>query len=45
MEFISNEATEDGLLIFSDDKEDEKITDEPNNFIDNSPQPEEDVSF
>ena len=44
MEFISNEAVEDGPLVFSDDQK-EKITDELDNFIDNGPQPDEDVSF
>ena len=32
--FISNEAMDDGTLVFSDDKEEEKITDELNDFID-----------
>ena len=44
MEFISNEAVEDGLLVSSDNKE-EKIADELEDFIDNDPQPDEDVSF
>ena len=45
MEFISNEAVEDGPLVFSDNEEEEKITDEQDNFIDNGPQSDEDVSF
>ena len=45
MELISAEAEEDGLLVFSDDEEDEKITDELDGFIDDSTQPQEDVSF
>ena len=45
MKFISNETMEDGPLVFSDDEEEEKITHEINDFIDNGPQPEEDVSF
>ena len=44
MECISNEAAEDGPLVFSDN-EDEKIIDELDDFIDNVPQPEKDVSF
>ena len=44
MECISNEAAEDGPLVFSDN-EDEKIIDELDDFIDNGPQPEKDVSF
>ena len=44
MEFISNEAMENGPLVFSDDEEEEQIT-ELDDFIDNGPQPEEDVSF
>ena len=44
MEIISNEAVEDGPLVFSVDEE-EKITDELDDFIDNSSQPDEDVSF
>ena len=45
MEFISAEAEEDGPLVFSDDEEDEKITDELDDFIDDSTQLQEDVSF
>ena len=45
MEFISNEAVEDGPLAFSDNEEEEKTTDELDNFIDNGPQSKEDVSF
>ena len=44
MEFTSNEAVEDGPLAFPDNEE-EKITDELDGFIDNGPQPDEDVSF
>ena len=44
MDIISNEAVEDGPLVFSVDEE-EKITDELDDFIDNSSQPDEDVSF
>ena len=44
MEFISNEAVEDGLLVSSDNKEG-KIADELEDFIGNDPQPHEDVSF
>ena len=44
MEFISNEAMENGPLVFSDDEEEEQIT-ELDDFIDNGPQPEKDVSF
>ena len=32
-------------LVFSGDEEEEKTTDELDDFIDNGPQPEEDVSF
>ena len=45
MEFISTEAEENGPLAFSDDEEDEKTTDELDDFIDDSTQPQEDVSF
>ena len=45
MDFILNEATEDGYLFFSDDEEEEKITDELDDFIDNRPQPDENISF
>ena len=45
MELISAEAEKDGPLVFSDDKEDEKIKGELDNFIDDSIQPHEDVSF
>ena len=45
MELISTEAEEDGPLVFSDDEEDEKITDKLDDFIDDSTQPLEDVSF
>ena len=45
MELISAEAEEDGPFVFSDDEEDEKIKDELDNFIDDSTQPHEDVSF
>ena len=44
MEFISKLAVEDRLLVFSDDEE-EKITNELDDFIDNGPHPDEDVSF
>ena len=48
MEFIDTEATEDFQenqpLVFSDDDE-EMTNDEINNFIDDSEQPREDVSF
>ena len=40
MEFISAEAEEDGPLVFSDDEEDEKTTDELVDFIDDSTQPQ-----
>ena len=43
MEFISADAEEDGPLVFSDDEEDEKITDELDDFIDDSTQSQEDV--
>ena len=39
MEFISTEAEEDGSPVFSDEEDDEKITDELDNFIDDSTQP------
>ena len=40
MEFISTEAEEDGSPVFSDDEEDDqKITDELDDFIDDSTQP------
>ena len=45
MDFILNEAMDDGPLVFSDNEEEEKTADELNAFIDNSPHPEEDVSF
>ena len=45
MEFVSVEAKEDGPLVFSDDEENEKITDELDDSIDDSTQPQEDVSF
>ena len=45
MDFILNEATEDRPLVFSDDEEEEKITDELDDVIDNGPQPEEDISL
>ena len=45
MDFIFNEATEDGYSDFCDNEEEEKITDELDDFIDNRPQPEEDISF
>ena len=45
MDFVLNEATEDRPLVFSDYEEEEKITDELDDFIDNGPQPEEDISF
>ena len=45
MDFILNEATEDEHSFFSDDEEEEKITDELDDFIDNRPQPGEDISF
>ena len=47
MEFIETESVESNNqqpLVFSDNKE-EKITDELYDFIDNSEQPGEDVSF
>ena len=37
MDFILNEATENGHSFFSDDEEDEKRTDELDDFIDNKP--------
>ena len=43
MEFISAEAKEYGFLVFSDDEE--HITDDLGDFIDDSTQPQEDVSF
>ena len=43
MEFISAEAKEYGFFVFSDDEE--QITDDLGDFIDNSTQPQEDVSF
>ena len=45
MEFISAEAEEDRPLVFSDDEKDEKTTDELDDFIDDSTQPQEVVSF
>ena len=45
MDFILNEATEDGYSVFCDNEEEEKITDESDDFINNRPQPEEDISF
>ena len=45
MDFTLNKATEGKPLVFSDDEEEEKITDELDDFIDNEPQPEEDISF
>ena len=45
MDFILNEAMDDGPLVFSDNEEEEKTADELNDFTDNSPHPEEDVSF
>ena len=46
MEFIETEAVEGNQpLVFSDDEEEEKITDELDDFIDNSEQPWEDVRF
>ena len=45
MDFVLNEATEDRPLVLSDYEEEEKITDELDDFIDNGPQPEEDISF
>ena len=45
MKFITAEAEEDRPLVFSDDEEDEKTTDELEDFIDDSTQPQEDVSF
>ena len=45
MEFVLAEAEEDEPFVFSDDEEDEKITDELDNFIDDSTQLQEDVSF
>ena len=45
MDFILNEAMDGRPLVFSDDEEEEKTTDELGNFIDNGLQPEEDVSF
>ena len=44
MEFISKLAVEDRPLVFSDNEE-EKITNELDDFIDNGPQPDEDVRF
>lgn len=43
MEFISAEAKEYGFFVFSDDEE--QITDDLGDFIDNNTQPQEDVSF
>ena len=45
MEFISAEAEEDRPLVSSDDQKYEKTTDELDDFIDDSTQPQEDVSF
>ena len=45
MDFTVKEAMEDGPLVFSDDEEEEKTSGELDDFIDNGPQPEEDVSF
>ena len=45
MDFISNKAMEDRPLVFSDDEEEKKMTDELDNFLDNGSQPEEDVNF
>ena len=45
MDSILNEAMDDGPLVFSDDEEEEKTRDELDDFIDNGPQPEENVSF
>ena len=45
MESISAEAQEDRPLVFSDDKKDQKTTDELEDFIDDSTQPQEDGSF
>ena len=39
MEFISTEAEEDESPVFSDEEDDEKITDELDDFIDGSTQP------
>ena len=45
MEFISADAEEDRPLASSDDQKYEKTTDELDDFIDDSTQPQEDVSF
>ena len=45
MDFILNEAEEDRTLVFSDDEEDEKVTDKLDDFIDDSTQPQEDITF
>ena len=45
MDFTVKEAMDDGPLVFSDDEKEEKTSGELDDFIDNGPQPEEDVSF
>ena len=45
MDFILNKAMDGRPLVFSDDEEEEKTTDELDDFIDNGLQPEEDVTF
>ena len=45
MDFISNKAMEDRPLVFSDDEEVKKMTNEIDDFLDNGSQPEEDVNF
>ena len=45
MDFILNEATENGHSFFSDNEEDGKRTDELDDFIDNKPQTEEYIGF
>ena len=45
MDFISNKAMEDRPLVFSDDEEEKKMTNELDDFLDNGSQPEEDVNF
>ena len=46
MDFIQTEAVEDQpLLVFSDEEDEEKITDELDDFINSSFQSDGDVSF
>ena len=45
MDFILNETTENRRAVFSHNEEEEKITDELDDFIDHKPQPEKGKVF